>query len=95
MLYVLNFNLSVAVIVGFIALAGVAAETGIVMLVFLDNAFKKYQQKAKNENRSLTYAELKEAIIEGALLRVRPKIMTVAAIIGGLLPIMVGTGHRF
>ncbi len=92
MLYVMNFNLSVAVIVGFIALAGVAAETGIVMLVFLDNAFNKYQLKAKNENRSLTYAELKEAVIEGALLRVRPKIMTVAAIIGGLLPIMFGTG---
>ncbi len=91
-LYFLNFNLSVAVIVGFIALAGVAAETGIVMLVFLDNAFNKYKQKAENENRSLSFDELKEAVIEGALLRVRPKIMTVMAIIGGLLPIMIGTG---
>jgi Cu(I)/Ag(I) efflux system membrane protein CusA/SilA len=92
LLYLLEFNLSVAVIVGFIALAGVAAETGIVMLVFLDNAYKKYQQRALDENRSMSFAELKEAVIEGALLRVRPKIMTVAAIIGGLLPIMVGTG---
>tara|TARA_R110002073_G_scaffold8183_3_gene45495 strand:+ start:1212 stop:4334 length:3123 start_codon:yes stop_codon:yes gene_type:complete len=92
LLYILEFNLSVAVIVGFIALAGVAAETGIVMLVFLDNAYNKYKQQAINESRSLTYTELKEAVVEGALLRVRPKIMTVAAIIGGLLPIMIGTG---
>lgn len=92
LLYILEFNLSVAVIVGFIALAGVAAETGIVMLVFLDNAYKKYKQRAEAENRSMNYKELEEAVIEGALLRVRPKIMTVAAIIGGLLPIMIGTG---
>ncbi len=92
LLYILGYNLSVAVIVGFIALAGVAAETGIVMLVFLDNAYKKYKQRADAENRNLNYKELKEAVIEGALLRVRPKIMTVAAIIGGLLPIMIGTG---
>ncbi len=91
-LYILDFNLSVAVVVGFIALAGVAVQTGIVMLVFLDNSFEKYSQKAKNENRPLTYSEMKEAIIEGALLRVRPKIMTVSAIIGGLLPVMFGTG---
>jgi Cu(I)/Ag(I) efflux system membrane protein CusA/SilA len=92
LLYILEFNLSVAVIVGFIALAGVAAETGIVMLVFLDNAYKKYKRRAEAENRIMSYEELKEAVIEGALLRVRPKIMTVAAIIGGLLPIMFGTG---
>ena len=90
LLYLLDYNLSVAVAVGFIALAGVAAETGIVMLVFLDNALK--QQVKAAAGRALTRHDVHEAVIEGALLRVRPKIMTVTAIIGGLLPIMVGGG---
>jgi Cu(I)/Ag(I) efflux system membrane protein CusA/SilA len=92
LLYWLEYNLSVAVAVGFIALAGVAAETGVVMLVYLDQALVKRQRTAEGEERTVTLAELREAVIEGALLRVRPKIMTVSAIIAGLLPIMFGSG---
>lgn len=92
LLYFLGYNLSVAVGVGFIALAGVAAETGVVMLLFLDQAYSKYQLRAAKEQRQMTYAELVEAVVEGALHRVRPKAMTVAAIIAGLLPIMLDTG---
>jgi Cu(I)/Ag(I) efflux system membrane protein CusA/SilA len=92
LLYLLDYNLSVAVAVGFIALAGVAAETGVVMLVFLDNAFAAHAARSRSGDGKLNPAELREAVVEGALLRVRPKIMTVAAIIGGLLPIMVGSG---
>ncbi len=88
----LDYNLSVAVGVGFIALAGVAAETGVVMLVYLDQALAKRRETAVGENRAVTQTELREAVIEGALLRVRPKMMTVATIIAGLLPIMYGTG---
>lgn len=92
LLDVLDYNLSVAVGVGFIALAGVAAETGVVMLVYLDQALAKRRETAASENRVVTATELREAVIEGALLRVRPKMMTVATIIAGLLPIMYGTG---
>jgi Cu(I)/Ag(I) efflux system membrane protein CusA/SilA len=88
----LGYQLSVAVIIGFIALAGVAAETGVVMLVFLDHAWGRRLAAAQAAGRSPLRAELVEAVVEGALLRVRPKIMTVCAIIGGLLPIMYGTG---
>jgi Cu(I)/Ag(I) efflux system membrane protein CusA/SilA len=88
----LDYNLSVAVAVGFIALAGVAAEIGVVMLVFLDHAYARHAQAAVTDNRSMRYDELRDAVVEGALLRVRPIIMTVSAIIGGLLPIMFGTG---
>ncbi|MDX2164080.1 MAG: efflux RND transporter permease subunit [Gammaproteobacteria bacterium] len=84
LLYLLGFHLSVAVGVGFIALAGVAVEIGVVMLVYLNQAFEKHQPKNS--------ADIKKAIIEGALLRVRPIMMTVCAIIGGLLPIMFGSG---
>ena len=91
-LYWLDYNLSVAVGVGFIALAGVAAETGVVMLVYLDHALAKRREAAVGEGRAVTLAELREAVIEGALLRVRPKMMTVATIIVGLLPIMYGSG---
>ncbi|MBL8258955.1 MAG: efflux RND transporter permease subunit, partial [Candidatus Competibacteraceae bacterium] len=87
-----GYNLSVAVGVGFIALAGVAAETGVVMLVYLDQALARRQETARAEGRALTVTELREAVIEGALLRVRPKMMTVATIIVGLLPIMRGEG---
>jgi Cu(I)/Ag(I) efflux system membrane protein CusA/SilA len=92
LLYWLDYNLSVAVGVGFIALAGVAAETGVVMLVYLDQALPRRQEAAQAEGRGVTLAELREAVMEGAVLRLRPKMMTVATIIVGLLPIMYGTG---
>jgi Cu(I)/Ag(I) efflux system membrane protein CusA/SilA len=91
-LYLLGYHLSVAIGVGFIALAGVAAETGVVMLVFLNQAYRRKLANAEHRNQSMTESELKEAVIEGALLRVRPLIMTVSAIIAGLVPIMFGTG---
>jgi Cu(I)/Ag(I) efflux system membrane protein CusA/SilA len=92
----LGFNLSVAVAVGFIALAGVAAETGVVMLIYLDQALEKRREKAESEGRSVTRQDLYDAIIEGAVERVRPKMMTVVAIMAGLLPIMWshGTGSE-
>jgi len=84
LLWVLEFHLSVAVAVGFIALAGVAAEFGVVMLVYL--------REAINRNQPRTDEELRAAVIEGAVLRVRPKAMTAAVIIAGLMPIMLGSG---
>ena len=84
LLYLLDYNLSVAVAVGFIALAGVAAEFGVVMLVYLEQSVKT--------RKPTNLTELREAVIEGALSRVRPKVMTVAVIISGLLPIMLGGG---
>ena len=87
-LHYLGYNLSVAVWVGIIALAGVAVETGVVMLVYLDEAYERRVQ----EGRLGTPQDLHDAIIEGAVQRVRPKMMTVAAIMGGLLPIMWSTG---
>ncbi len=83
----LGFNFSVAVAVGFIALAGVAAEFGVIMLVYLDNAWKRHQADGK-----LTLVDLRDAIFEGAVMRVRPKAMTVAVIVAGLVPIMLGSG---
>ncbi|MBI2379522.1 MAG: efflux RND transporter permease subunit [Gammaproteobacteria bacterium] len=88
----LDYNLSVAVAVGFIALAGVAAETGVVMLIYLDAALKEAQERCYEADRALTQRELYAAIMEGAVERVRPKMMTVVAIMAGLLPIMWGTG---
>lgn len=92
--YLLGYNLSVAVAVGFIALLGVAAETGVIMLIYLNNALAEKCEIAQKEHRKLTNVDIKVAVIEGSLLRLRPKIMTVCAIIGGLLPIMLfgGTG---
>jgi len=87
-LHYLGYNLSVAVWVGIIALAGVAAETGVVMLVYLDEAYERRARKG----RMNSVQDLREAIMEGAVQRVRPKMMTVAAIMGGLLPIMWTTG---
>jgi Cu(I)/Ag(I) efflux system membrane protein CusA/SilA len=84
----LGYNLSVAVWVGIIALAGVAAETGVVMLVYLDEAY----ERRLREGRMATAQDLRDAIMEGAVQRVRPKMMTVSAIMGGLLPIMWTTG---
>lgn len=89
LLYLLGYNFSVAVMVGFIALAGVAVEIGVLMLVYLNQAFADIQEKKKGH---LTIDDLKDAIIQGALLRIRPIIMTVSAIIAGLLPIMLGSG---
>ena len=93
LMYLLGYNMSVAVGVGFIALAGVAAETGVVMLIYLDLAYKKFRDRYGEEfNRK----HLNEAIEEGAALRVRPKMMTVVAIMAGLMPIMWshGTGSQ-
>ncbi len=92
LIYLLGYPLSVAVSVGFIALAGVAAEFGVIMLLYLDQAVK-HQQAAGRMN---SWADLKAAIIEGAVMRVRPKMMTVTVIIVGLLPIMLshGTGSE-
>jgi Cu(I)/Ag(I) efflux system membrane protein CusA/SilA len=96
LLYLLDYHLSVAVGVGFIALAGVSAETGIVMLIYLNQALKKHQALAEKAKRRLTKEDIRNAVVEGALLRLRPKMMTVSAIIGGLLPIMFigGTGSE-
>jgi Cu(I)/Ag(I) efflux system membrane protein CusA/SilA len=88
LLWLLDYEMSVAVGVGFIALAGVAAETGVVMLIFLEEAVARY----KREGRLNTRRDLEAAIFEGAVLRVRPKMMTVTAIMAGLLPIMWGSG---
>ena len=88
----LGFNLSVAVAVGFIALAGVAAETGVVMLIYLDSAMKELKEQREKEGRPFTHDDLYAAIMSGAVERVRPKMMTVAAIMAGLLPIMWSHG---
>jgi len=88
----LSFNLSVAVAVGFIALAGVAAETGVVMLIYLDHAMKELQAERAIEGEEFTREDLYAAIMTGAVDRVRPKMMTVAAIMAGLLPIMWSHG---
>jgi copper/silver efflux system protein len=88
----LGFNLSVAVAVGFIALAGVAAETGVVMLIYLDHAMTELRAQRDAEGRPFTREDLYAAIMSGAVERVRPKMMTVAAIMAGLLPIMWSHG---
>ena len=92
LMWLLGYNLSVAVAVGFIALAGVAAETGVVMLIYLDHAWEAAQHRCVKEGRRASAADLYGAVMEGAVERVRPKMMTVVAIMAGLLPIMWGTG---
>ena len=92
LLWWLGYNLSVAVAVGFIALAGVAAETGVVMLLYLDQAWTAAQARCCAEGRPPSAEDLYHAVMEGAVERVRPKMMTVVAIMAGLLPIMWGTG---
>jgi Cu(I)/Ag(I) efflux system membrane protein CusA/SilA len=92
LLYLLGYEMSVAVGVGFIALAGVAVEIGVVLLVYLNLAIRQQSAKAEKENRRLGKADIEQAVIDGALMRVRPVMMTVAAIIAGLLPIMLGSG---
>ncbi|OWK24020.1 hypothetical protein AJ87_27065 [Rhizobium yanglingense] len=88
----LGFNASVAVAVGFIALAGVAAETGVIMLIYLDQALKERRSVCETEKRDFTRADLHRAIMIGAVERVRPKMMTVVAIMAGLVPILWSTG---
>ena len=88
----MGFNMSVAVAVGFIALAGVAAETGVVMLIYLDHALAGRQQLCAAEGRPMDRGDLRAAIVEGAVERVRPKMMTVTAIMAGLLPILWNDG---
>jgi len=92
LLYLLEYDLSVAVGVGFIALAGVAVEIGVVMLVYLNQAIRQHMAEAESQGRALTLEDVQQAVIDGAVLRVRPIMMTVAAIIAGLLPIMLGGG---
>lgn len=92
LLYLLDYNMSVAVGVGFIALSGVSVEIGVVMLVYLNQALRRIESQAAHDNRTIVREDIRGAVIEGALLRVRPIMMTVAAIIAGLLPIMLGEG---
>ena len=87
-LWALDYNWSVAVAIGFIALAGVAAETGVVMLIYLDHAWHLRTRAGRRPGT----AEIYEAVVEGAVERVRPKMMTVTAIMAGLLPILWGAG---
>jgi Cu(I)/Ag(I) efflux system membrane protein CusA/SilA len=95
-LWWMGFNLSVAVAVGFVALAGVAAETGVIMLIYLDHALKERRAIVAAEGRAFTRADLHDAIMIGAVERVRPKMMTVVAIMAGLMPILWahGTGSE-
>jgi Cu(I)/Ag(I) efflux system membrane protein CusA/SilA len=92
LMWALGFNLSVAVVVGFIALAGVAAETGVVMLIYLNHALAELQASREAKGQPFTRDDLYQAIMLGAVERVRPKMMTVVAIMAGLLPIMWSTG---
>jgi len=92
LMWALGYNFSVAVAVGFIALAGVAAETGVIMLIYLDHALDERRAEREAAGEKLTVDDLYQAVMTGAVDRVRPKIMTVVAIMAGLLPIMWGTG---
>ncbi len=93
LMHLLGYNASVAVAVGFIALAGVAAETGVVMIIYLNSAWEAIKQKRAAEGARLSASDLRQAIMEGAVERVRPKMMTVVAIMAGLLPDHVGDRH--
>ena len=92
LLYLLDYELSIAAAVGFIALAGVAAETGVVMVMYLRQAWQARRAEARADGVAATRGDLRDAIVHGALLRLRPKLMTVITIIVGLLPIMWGSG---
>jgi Cu(I)/Ag(I) efflux system membrane protein CusA/SilA len=96
LMWALGHHLSVAVAIGFIALAGVAAETGVVMLIYLDSAWQAVKNECQRSGRRPQIADLHAAIMEGAVERVRPKMMTVVAIMAGLLPILwsAGTGSE-
>ncbi|MCM2680105.1 efflux RND transporter permease subunit [Echinimonas agarilytica] len=92
LIYLFNFNFSVAVGVGFIALAGVAVETSVLMLLYLRNAHKEWLEQCRKTTQQPSLDGLRNAIVQGAVLRLRPKVMTAATIIIGLLPIMYGSG---
>ena len=92
LMYLLDYNMSIAVAVGFIALAGVAVEIGVLMLVYLNQSYKQLQEEAINEGRVFSKDDVRKAVMQGAGLRVRPIMMTVLAIIVGLVPIMMGSG---
>jgi len=92
LMYLQGFNFSVAVGVGFIALAGVAVEIGVIMLVYLNHAYEKMEVKYKAKDQSITREILADTVLHGAAMRVRPVMMTASAIIAGLLPILLGTG---
>ncbi|HET9049316.1 MAG TPA: efflux RND transporter permease subunit, partial [Chiayiivirga sp.] len=96
LMWLLDYQFSVAVAVGFIALAGVAAETGVIMLIYLDHAWAAIRQRCAAEQREPGAADLRDAIMQGAVERIRPKMMTVVAIMAGLLPILWshGTGSE-
>ena len=88
LLYFLNYNMSIAVWVGIIALAGLDAETGVVMLLYLELAYEQWKREGRMRNAD----DLKDAIMFGAVKRIRPKIMTVSVILAGLIPIMFSHG---
>jgi len=92
LLYLLDYNLSVAVGVGFIALAGVAVEMGVVMLVYLNQALARRRAMALREGRDFSLPDLQATVVDGALMRIRPIMMTVATVIVGLFPVMFGGG---
>jgi Cu(I)/Ag(I) efflux system membrane protein CusA/SilA len=92
LLYLLDYKMSVAVGVGFIAMAGLAVEFGVVMLVYLDNSLARVRRARDDAAGPLRLEEIHHAVVDGALLRLRPKMMTVFTIIAGLLPVMLGTG---
>jgi len=92
LMYLLDYNFSVAVGVGFIALAGLAVETGVIMLVYLNHAFDRFRDEISQKKKTYTTSDLVNAIRDGASMRVRPVMMTAATTIFGLLPILLGTG---
>ena len=92
LLYLLGYNLSIAVAVGLIALAGIAVETGLIMLVYLELAFSTAHKSLSDADSRLTPAQLEQAVVDGAVRRVRPVVMTAGATIIGLLPILLGSG---
>ena len=91
-MYLYDFNFSVAVGVGFIALAGVAVEIGVIMLVYLNQSFQTLQDSCYVSQVKMNKNSLRQSVIDGAVLRVRPVMMTAAAVISGLLPIFFGKG---
>ena len=92
LMYWLDYNLSVAAVVGFIGLVGIAAESGMVMLTFLDQALAAITTKRKAAGEKITIADLYEAVVQGAVYRIRPVMMTIAGSVIGLLPVMLSTG---
>jgi len=92
LMYLSGYNMSIAVAVGFIALAGVSVEIGVLMLVYLNQSYEKLRSDAAREGRSFSKEDVRQAVMEGAGLRVRPIMMTVIATIIGLVPIMIGSG---